>query len=241
MDTYLLRQNIFISQSEVNPEQMITKSISNPNLFKIIDEDTHKISHGCNQKWYTTAWRRLSGCGPTVASNLIFYLYLTRQTPDSGQSFNYQNWLALMDEIWEYVTPTFMGVSTIKMFYEAVLSYAKSKGLELQYSFLDLPKNKLQRPRLTELLNFLAGALCKDAPIAFLNLGNGDEKTLEPWHWVTIISLEYTENGDQAFISILDNGQIKKINLALWYNSTTTRGGFVYFTPTSLMEVKGGV
>jgi hypothetical protein len=237
MDTYLLRQNIFISQSEVNPEQMITKSISNPNLFKIIDEDTHKIYHGCNQKWYTTVWRRLSGCGPTVASNLIFYLYLTRQTPDSRQNFIRKNCLPLMEEIWEYVTPTFKGVSTTKMFYEAVLSYAKSKGLDVQYSFFDLPQDKLNRPRLSELLNFLERALCKDAPIAFLNLCNGAEKALERWHWVTIISLEYKDNGDYAFVNILDDGQIKKINLALWYNSTTKGGGFVYFTPTSLIEV----
>jgi hypothetical protein len=216
--------------------KMITKSIVNPNLFKILDEDTHKIYHGCNQEWYTKVWQRLSGCGPTVASNLIFYLYLARQTLDSGQSFiSKRICLSLMEEIWEYVTPRVKGVSTTEMFYKAVLAYAKFKGLDVQYRFFDLPKNKLSRPRLSALLKFLDEALGKDAPIAFLNLCNGAEKILDRWHWVTIISLEYTENGDHAFVDILDDGQIKKINLALWYNTTSNDGGFVYFTTASLM------
>jgi hypothetical protein len=220
----------------VNQEQVITTSITNPNLFKILDEDTHEIHHGCDQEWYTTVWQRLSGCGPTAASNLIFYLYHTHKTPDARQNFiNKKSCLSLMEEIWEYVTPTMKGVSTTKMFYEAVLSYAKSKELDIEYSFIDLPKDKCCRPRLLEVLKFLEGALCKDAPIAFLNLCNGDEKSLDRWHWVTIISLECTESGDHALINILDDGQIKKIDLALWYNTTTKGGGFVYFTTSSLI------
>ena len=116
------------------------------------------------------------------------------------------------------------------MFFEGVLSFAKTKGLNIQYHVLDMPKNKLNRPNLAEVLNFLDAALSKDTPVAFLNLCNGDEKGLDEWHWVTIISLDHTENGDQIFIDILDEGQIKKINLALWYNTTTKGGGFVYFT-----------
>jgi hypothetical protein len=135
-----------------------------------------------------------------------------------------------MEKIWEYVTPTKNGVSTTKMFYEAVLSYAKSKGLNIEYEFLDLPKDKSCRPGLPEVLNFLEGALLKDAPVAFLNLCNGAEKNLERWHWVTIISLEYIGNENQVFATIMDNGRIKKIDLSLWYNTTTKGGGFVYLT-----------
>jgi hypothetical protein len=235
MKAYSLIQNIS-SQSEVNPKPMITKSISNPNLFKILNEDTREIYHGCDQKWYTTEWQRLSGCGPTVASNLILYLELSRQTTDSSPSVIRKNCLSLMEEIWEYVTPTVKGVSTTKMFYEALHSYTQSKGLDVRYGFLDMPENKPCRPKFSELLEFLAGALSQDVPIAFLNLCNGAEKCLDPWHWVTIISLEYTEDGDQALVTILDESEIKKIDLALWYHSTTKGGGFVYFTPNWQME-----
>ncbi len=60
--------------------------------------------------------------------------------------------------------------------------------------------------------------------------GPADEKDLDPWHWVTIISMEYDEDGKCAFINVLDGGLIKKTNLALWYQTTTLGGGFVNFT-----------
>ena len=80
-----------------------------------------------------------------------------------------------------------------------------------------------------DVVYFLEGALHQDSPVAFLNLCNGDENNLEPWHWVTIISLEYSEDGKCVFIEILDEGLIKKIDLLLWYDTTTYGGGFVYF------------
>jgi hypothetical protein len=210
---------------------MITKSISNLNFFKILDEETREVYHGCNQTWYKTAWQRLSGCGPTTATNLIFYLY---QAPQSAESNHHpvskKDCLLLMEEIWEYVTPSIKGVSSTKMFYQAVLAYAQAKGLPLQYHFLDLPKIKSSRPAFSEVLEFIDESLSKDVPVAFLNLCNGDEQNLDCWHWVTVISLDYEENEGQAFIDILDDGQIKKIDLTLWYQTTTKGGGFVYFT-----------
>ncbi|HBE80615.1 MAG TPA: hypothetical protein DDW65_22945 [Firmicutes bacterium] len=210
---------------------MTTKSILNPDFFKVLDEDTRELYYGCNQEWYTTKWQRLSGCGPTVASDLILYLfYRTRQTNLGMGLISKKNCLELMEEIWQYVTPTMHGVSNTKMFYEALFSYAEFKGFHVQYRFLDLPNKRLNRPSFSELLNFLDEAFSKDTPVAFLNLCNGDEKGLDRWHWVTIIALEYTENGDQAFADIIDDGKIKRINLALWYHTTSKAGGFVYFT-----------
>jgi hypothetical protein len=37
----------------------------------------------------------------------------------------------------------------------------------------------------------------------------------EPWHWVTIISLEYEEDGTSVYVNILDEGQIKRIDREL--------------------------
>lgn len=213
---------------------MITRSIAYPNLLKIVDDSMHKTYYGCDQKWYTTEWQRRSGCGPSVASNIIFYLNHTKSTLELEQNFtSKEKWLSLMEEIWEYVTPSLAGIPTIKMFYEAVITYSKSKRLNIKYNSCDVPKYKSNTPKLLEILDFLEGALMKDAPIAFLNLCNGEEKNLDRWHWVTIISLEYTENGKSTFVDILDEGIIKRIDLALWYKTTTLGGGFVYFTELS--------
>lgn len=213
---------------------MTAKSISDPGLLRILDEDTHKIFHGCNQKWYTTVWRRLSGCGPTVASNLFFYLCQSRSNFGIRQnSLTKKTCIVMMEDIWKFVTPTITGVSSTKIFYQGVLSFAKSKELNFEYEYMDLPKDKSSRPGLPEILKFLEEALFKDTPVAFLNLCNGAEKNLERWHWVTIISLDDMENENQVFINIVDDGQLKKIDLALWYNTTTKGGGFVYFIPSS--------
>jgi C_GCAxxG_C_C family probable redox protein len=210
---------------------MIVKSIENPDLFKILDKSTHKMINGCNQEWYNTEWQRRSGCGPTTASALIFYINHSRSIFESDKSIpSNESCLSLMEEVWEYVTPTKEGIPTTKMFYEDVLAYTRSKGLNVNYNFLDLPIDISKRPTLSEVLNFLQDALSNDAPIAFLNLCNGEEKELQRWHWVTIISLEYSEDGKSAFVNILDEELIKKVDLALWYNSTKLGGGFVYFT-----------
>lgn len=210
---------------------MIKKSISNPKLFKVLDEDSNEIYFGGSQEWYHTEWQRLSGCGPTTASNIIFYLNCIYHHFQLKKSFNSKkNWLAFMEEIWNYVTPTERGIPSTKMFYEKVLGYAKAKEANLKVYFCDLPEDKSQCPELSEVLSFLKSALLNDVPVAFLNLCNGDEKNLDKWHWVTIISLEYTENENNIFINILDGGIIKKIDLVLWYKTTTQGGGFVYFT-----------
>ena len=210
---------------------MIKKSIYNPELFEIQDEDTNKVYYGYNQEWYTKLWQRLSGCGPSVASNIILYLNQNRYNSEIGKSYNKKkDCLMLMEEIWNYVTPTIKGIDTTKIFYEGLLSYANSKDLSFEYDVLDLPKENLLRPNFSDVLKFIEMSLQKNSPIAFLNLHNGKEKNLDKYHWVTIISLEYETDGSIAYVEILDEGIIKKIDLLLWYNTTTLGGGFVYFT-----------
>lgn len=209
---------------------MIEKSIKKLDLFKWTDEGSQKIIYGYDQEWYSTQWQRKSGCGPTAASGIMYYLNHTRSVVEVGRNISKEKFLPLMEEVWEYVTPTERGIPTTKMFYEAVLVYAKSKGMKLKYDFCDLPGDISLRPKLLEILFFLDKALTNDAPIAFLNLSSGEEKNLESWHWVIIVSLEYSEDGRSAFVNILDSGMIKKIDLVLWYNTTTLGGGFVYFT-----------
>lgn len=207
---------------------MTVISISNLNGLKVINEGTNEVYHGCDQEWFNTEWQRLSGCGPSVASNIFFYL---KQKREVGKIQNYikkKECLKIMEDAWNYITPTSQGIYTTKMFYEAVLSCAKSKGFNIEYGFIDVPKEKSLRPKLADVLNFIKKALLNDVPVAFLNLCNGEENSLQRWHWVTIISLEYEEEG-KTLVTILDEGIIKNVDLGLWYSTTTQGGGFVYF------------
>ena len=196
-------------------------SIEHPELFKIEDESSGESYCGCSQEWYTGKWQRMSGCGPTAASNII--LYMNRKS-----SISKAECLSIMEEMWRYVTPTLMGVHTTKRFYEGMAEYAESMKMSVRFEVCNLPKNKLSRPGRTEVISFLKKALSKDCPVAFLNLCNGQELSLDRWHWVTIISLEHAEDGENAVIEVLDEGAIKRLNLSLWYNTTKRGGRFVY-------------
>jgi hypothetical protein len=71
--------------------------------------------------------------------------------------------------------------------------------------------------------------LDNDVPVAFLNLCNGEEKNLDKWHWVTIISIEFDDDKCSSAVEILDEGMVKKIDIPLWYRTTTLGGGLVSF------------
>lgn len=210
---------------------MTVKSIANPDVFKVLNQATNERHYGCDQEWYSTEWQRLSGCGPTVASNIIFYLTQKGESLKSGRDLVYKSECSLlMEEVWKHVTPSTDGIPATQILSEAMLTYIKSKGLDFECRTMDIPEDKGCRPKLPEILGFLETALLEDAPVAFLNLCNGEEKNLEQWHWVTIISVEYADKNRQINVNILDEGMIKKIDLTLWYDTTTLGGGFVYFT-----------
>lgn len=205
---------------------MISKSIANPELYKFMEAD--QTYYGSCQRWYPTTWQRLSGCGPCAASN-IFY-YITRNQSSPQESFQSQKeWVALMQELWKCVTPTLRGVHKLDMLYNPLLEYAQIKGIPLEYHLCEVPKEIYRRPSLEEVVNFLAAALDQNTPIAFLNWCNGEVKNLDRWHWVTIIKLEFNEEKTRAYATILDEGRLKNIDLALWVKTTTLGGGFVYF------------
>ena len=209
---------------------MITTSLKNNEIFKIVDEDTLITYYGCDQEWYMTEWQRNSGCGPTVVTNILHYLnHMQSISNQSIPMLSKIEALSMMEDVWQYVTPTIHGIPTTKLLYDYVVLYAKAKALNIKLEFIDIEKIQLPFPEFHSLLCFLYTALGNNMPIAFLNLDNGDEKGLDSWHWVTIISLEYATDESSAIIDILDAGVIKKIDLAKWFGTTKLGGGFMSF------------
>jgi len=209
---------------------MIIKSISNLNLLKFIDESDENIYFGCDQEWYSTEWQKKSGCGPATACNILVYLNFLRLN-DSGKAVkNNSKEFALlqMEDVWKYITPSENGIATTKMFCRELDNYYKSKGLKIVCNSLDIPEEKYLRPNFKDAIHFIEDAMLADSPVAFLNLCNGDIQSLDRWHWVSIVSLEFDENGIAANVEIVDEGIIKKIDFYLWYNTTKLGGGLVY-------------
>ena len=205
-------------------------SIEKPEHFEVHGGSTEDACYGCDQEWYNSEWQRISGCGPTAASNLIYYITKARpQACTLNIKNNRESCLALMGQVWSYVTPTEEGVDSTKRFAESLQVYFNAVGLRAEPAVCDIPEDRAARPTFAAVLDFLAAALGSDAPVAFLNLCNGEETNLEAWHWVTVIALETGGDRENAYLTIIDGSQTKRIDMKLWYETTTLGGGFVWF------------
>ena len=138
------------------------------------------------------------------------------------------NILALMNEMWNFVTPEHRGIPTTSIFCEKLKKYIEKNNLDVTFNILDIPEDKNSRPNFSTLVNFLKTGLENDKPIAFLNLCSGAEENLDRWHWIILFSIEYDIDNNILYAYIFDENIIKKVNLELWLNSTLLGGGFVY-------------
>jgi hypothetical protein len=208
---------------------MITASIKDKNLFIIIEENAEQPLYGSNQEWYLKKWQRMSGCGPSTVTNIIYYLNRTRNNSQCCTNLTKNDCLNLMNEIWNFVTPSFGGISSTNMLCKGVKKYLTENALNIQMDFIDVPKKNSLRPDFKDVLTFINKALEDDTPVAFLNLDHGTVLELDSWHWVTIIGLTYEADGSTAFVDIMDGGLLIQINLSQWYQTTKLGGGFVSF------------
>ncbi|NLM84348.1 MAG: hypothetical protein GX189_06540 [Clostridiales bacterium] len=202
--------------------------LSRMGLLDIIDDMTAERYCGGWQEWYGDWWKRRAGCGPTVVSTILTYLE-RRSTASGNDPMPKCEFLARMNEMWEYVTPGVGGIPSTDKLIAGAQKYIDAKNLPIRLEALDIPAKKEQRPSDGEMAAFLAQALRADAPVAFLCLDNGEEKMLDDWHWVTLVSLEYGEEG--VFADVTDEGRHFRVDLGLWRRTTKRGGGFVRFMP----------
>lgn len=201
--------------------------IKHPEYLHILDGGM--VHYGGNQIWYHSFWKRQAGCGPTVAATLCAYLAKSRPSCaalceyDAGTK---RGFLALMQDMWSYVTPNMRG-SSVEIFAEGVARYAEMKGVDIACTVLDIPREKAKRPPADRVAAFFQEAFSEDLPIAFQNYSNGELKNLEAWHWVTLVSCDpatlRTEMYDQSRRDILD--------IQLYLKTATNEGKFVTIRP----------
>ena len=191
--------------------------IKNMDLMKV--KDNENIYYGFSQKWYKDSWQKEAGCGPTVASSIINYY----NQIDNFKEVEIGDALEIMEELWFYLLPTEYGLNSVKLFYDGIKNYYNNKEVTIDY----INVNIKDKPSLDEIINFISKELSEDRPIAFLNLCNGEENNLDKWHWVVVVEI-FEENGEY-FLNIIDDKEILKINLSLWYRTITNDGGFITF------------
>ncbi|MDR1581303.1 MAG: hypothetical protein LBS35_13185 [Synergistaceae bacterium] len=208
---------------------MTKLSLSDIDAFKIADDETGETFYGCNQDWYGSDWQRLSGCGPSVVAGILMYLRRDIAVPGAKDK---KYAISFMEEVWKYVTPTQRGIHTAEMLRRRVVSYCAAKNLRVASAVCGIPEERVYRPQMKRVWAYMTDALSRDIPIAFLNLHNGEEKNLDEWHWVTVVSAEQAKPNGNVQIVILDRGHSLVVDLSLWLETTHYGGGFVYFSVT---------
>lgn len=178
--------------------------------------ETH---YGGNQEWYSSRWKRGSGCGPTVVAGIVSYMLRSGE----GREIARPELLAMMEDVWEFVTPTMFGLPTTGHLTERIEKYIAARGFPSGVRELKIPEKAPERPGFGEAAEFIGAALDDDIPVAFLCLDNGGEAALDEWHWTTLVSLD-TACGAAR---IIDSGRLFDADLRKWHRGNVKGGGFV--------------
>lgn len=206
-------------------------SLTHPEYLTITGPQGESYRGG-DQEWYQDVWQRRAGCGPTTAATLLSYLAaahpsLAPMAPEAGQ--RQAGFLRYMEAVWPYVTPGSRGLDKPESLVLGCRSFALSRGCVLQGQVLEIPARRPGRPTLDRCRAFIARALAADCPVAFLNFSNGALKNLDSWHWVPLIAM--TEGEDVLLCTVLDEGEEKIIDLALWLDTTLLGGALAMVEP----------
>jgi hypothetical protein len=179
---------------------------------------------GCSQEWYANMWQRMSGCGPSVVTNMLGYMRGARER----RGYSRDEWVALMEDVWQDVTPAFGGIPTTEALTTRADKYIARCALPVVTRELPVPGTRDARPGFDAVLAFIESALDANLAVAFLALDNGDEEALDEWHWITLVSVEYetAETGVRA--GVVDAGELFYVDIYKWYATTKKGGGFVF-------------
>ncbi|HIY32499.1 MAG TPA: hypothetical protein H9833_04540 [Candidatus Evtepia faecavium] len=209
----------------------MSHSLTRPEVLTLIGPGGETYRGG-DQEWYPDLWQRRAGCGPTTAAALLAYLSQTRPAlaplrPLAGGTRT--GFAQYMQALWPYVIPGSRGLDKPESLVLGCRSFALSRGCVLQGEVLKIPRRRENRPTPAACRDFLLRALDNDCPVAFLNYSNGSLPNLDSWHWVPLIAL--TEGEEVLLCTVLDEGEEKVIDLALWLETTLLGGALAAVFP----------
>ncbi len=193
-------------------------------VFEVRMEKT--VFFGGNQNWYEDKWRQMSGCGPTAASNIVWYFARSRKELsclypiDTGSR---QECLQLMNDMFSFVKPGIGGVKNPRVFAKGMTHYAETKGIAAVSEILRIPIRPFRRPDYEKVERFIMKSLQSDLPVAFLNYSNGTLPNLGSWHWVTIVNYK----PEERLTVISDQGFRKEISMFQWLETSFAGGALV--------------
>ena len=203
-----------------------TVSLPNTEAMNIYDGSARY--HGGDQEWYVDYWQQRAGCGPTSCANIMYYLARMCKGCEPlcpHDASKKAGFVQLMEDVWQYVTPGKRGVNTTDIFVNGAERYGETKGVALTAKALPIARIYRDTRDHDKIMGFVANALERGLPVAFLNLSAGSLENLDRWHWVTIVAMD----GENAMI--YDQGKARWIHLLQWLRTSVLGGGFVVVEP----------
>lgn len=144
------------------------------------------VGYGGNQEWFLGKFQRKAGCGSVTGSNLAaIYAEMNEDMrglyhPENNP-YCCEEYLKLMEIMYNYMKPGFMGYPLIGRFAKDFVQYARDRGVYLISKQIFLPKEK------EIALRFIIDGINQGNPVAFLILKHPAKELREDnWHWVTI-------------------------------------------------------
>lgn len=185
------------------------------------------VSHGYDQEWFQDAWKKLAGCGPTTATQMMSYIGLRDGWIEQDTAHDQSQALARMETVWNYVKPRYGGgLYKTSWLEQGLEKFITDRGLAYDVHMINVSPFPTARIDVAEAGQFIINGLSQDVPVAFLNRHKGKERVLYTWHWVPIIGLSVDSDDWQC--TILDEGQIRTFSLSNWMKDTILGGGFAY-------------
>ena len=189
---------------------------------------------GGDQEWYRDLWAAPGrASGPTTAAALLSYLSQTRpglrpMVPAAART--QAGFLRYMEALWPYVTPGARGLDKPESLVPASPAPSPCPGDAVSRGRCwRSPAQREARPSLDQCRQFVAQCLDQDCPVAFLNFSHGALKNLDSWHWVPLTAM--TEGESVLLCTILDEGEARVIDLALWWETSSLGGALVGLFP----------
>ncbi|MDR0906690.1 MAG: hypothetical protein LBN00_11075 [Oscillospiraceae bacterium] len=195
-------------------------SVKNLELLIVGGTDHEGGAHyGGNQDWYGSPWRRGAGCGPTTVATVTSYMLRSK----SGETVEKPDFVAHMNDVWQFVTPTMFGLPKTSQVRARVEKLIAARDFPRSVTELDVPEKPDERPDFARCAEYIAECLTRDVPVAFLCLDNGGQEELDNWHWTTLASLD----AETGAAEIIDSGRLFTIDLRRWLVETGNGGGFI--------------
>lgn len=210
----------------------MTHTLTHPEYFTLTSPEGTPL-RGADQDWFRTYWQRRAGCGPTTSATILAYLSrvfprLNVMAPSGNPTP--EDFVSYMETLWRYVTPGTRGLDKPENLLLGCRSFALSRGCYLTGQVLAVPAlDEGERPTEKACRDFLATALDKNCPVAFLNYSCGDLTNLDSWHWVPLIAMEEAEG--KLLCTILDGCEERVVDFSLWLKSTPLGGALVVLEP----------